>query len=228
VTGGTRGLGRELSLELGRAGYNVLAIYRQDEDAADELRSQFSSLGIAGECRRIDLCQPAARKAIEEAVGPVGDTEAFVLVHGAVAPMQPKALHLFGWEDFEEQLAPAVQGAWACSLALLKHLTRSKRGRIVNVLSRVIHEPASKGFAPYLMAKYALQGFTQALARDYPGIGVFSVSPGFMDTDLTRAWDERTRATFSGKARPVSEVAARIRELVEAPATPGRGEDHSI
>jgi NAD(P)-dependent dehydrogenase (short-subunit alcohol dehydrogenase family) len=93
--------------------------------------------------------------------------------------------------------------------------------------------PTPKGFAAYLTAKHALRGLTLALAAEYAerGVRVFSVSPGFMDTPLTKRWDSRLREIIRANSLHVSDpiqAAKRLVELVDNKTAVGQGEDYPI
>jgi NAD(P)-dependent dehydrogenase (short-subunit alcohol dehydrogenase family) len=112
-------------------------------------------------------------------------------------------------------------------------MIKKGNGTIVNVLTSAIEGAPPKGFAAYLTAKYALQGFTLALAAEYAtrGVRVFSVSPGYMETPLTQQWDARLSEAIranAGRITVPAEAAARIFNLVTAGEALGRGENYPV
>jgi 3-oxoacyl-[acyl-carrier protein] reductase len=230
VTGGTKGLGREIALAFGRAGYDVLALYSADEVAARELVELMAAEKISGQAWRHDVCSadPALWNRPE-----IQAAESLTLVNNACATFSPMPMHQLGWADFEKNFLVAVKGAWSCSQPLIRLMVKKSKGTIVNVLTSAVEGAPPKGFAAYLTAKYALQGFTLALAAEYAarGVRVFSVSPGFMETPLTQQWDARLQEAIRANAgritRPV-EAAARIFNLVEDMAVPGQGENYPV
>jgi NAD(P)-dependent dehydrogenase (short-subunit alcohol dehydrogenase family) len=136
------------------------------------------------------------------------------------------------WEDCESGLNVALKGSWLCSRELLRPMARAGCGTIVNVLTTALHGLPPKGFAAYVVAKHSLRGLTLALAAEYTGKGirVFSVSPGFMSTAFTAGWDAHLVNAIHASAAmsDPADAARRIRELVEGPGMPGRGEDYRI
>jgi NAD(P)-dependent dehydrogenase (short-subunit alcohol dehydrogenase family)/acyl dehydratase len=219
VTGGTKGLGRELSLAFGRAGYEVLALYRSDAAAAQSLGAELAAAGLRGRAVQHDVTQegfpelPACRN--------------LVLINNAAAAFEPRPLHLLEWKDYEDALGVAVQGAFRASQALLRPMIRAGRGTIVNVLSSAIFQ-VPKGFGAYVPAKFALLGLTRSLAAEYSprGLRIFSVSPGFMDTPLTRAWTPALRA--ASEASDVATNARAILDLVTLEHLSGQGENYPL
>ena len=232
ITGGTKGLGRETALAFGRAGYNVLVLYSTDEHAAQELRVSMATAKIPGLVLRHDVRTEEAslwkRPEIQEA-------ESLTLVHNACAAFSPVPMHQLSWPDFENNFLVAVKGAWLCSQPLIRLMIKKGHSSIVNVLTSAIEGATPKGFAAYVTAKHALQGFTLALAAEYAarGLKIFSVSPGYMETSLTQQWDSRLRETIranSGRLTQPVEAAARIVALVgsDSDTVPGRGENYPV
>lgn len=225
ITGGTKGLGRALSLEFGRAGWRVVAVYCSDLNAAQELELQFRTEGIHGNTLRHDV-----------ASGPLPEIPSsaqLVLIHNACASFQPKPLHLLVWEDFEQQLAVAVRAGLYCAQSVLRPMVQRGGGVIVTVLSKALQGTVPKGFGAYNTGKMALLGLTRSLASEYAsrGIRAFAVSPGFMHTALTAAWDARMRDAILQAGHPPldpCDIARKIHELVLDPAQGQHGEDYML
>ena len=230
ITGGTKGLGREIALAFGRAGYCVVALYSSDEVAAQKLAEIMAAEKISGLVLRHDV------RSEETAIWnrpEIQETESLTLVNNACASFSPTPMHQLSWQDFEKNFLVAVKGAWSCSQPLIRLMIKNGQSSVVNVLTSAIEGSPSKGFAAYLTAKYALQGFTLALAAEYAarGVKIFSVSPGYMETPLTEQWDSRLREAIranSGRITIPAEAAARIVDLVEDGAVLGRGENHPV
>jgi len=230
ITGGTKGLGREIALAFGRAGYEIIAFYSSDDEAAEELKNAFEEAKIEGSVVRQDVT-------VEESTlwnrADIQQAQSLTLIHNACAPFSPIPVHQLTWNDVENNIHVAVKGAWICTQALIRPMLRKGSGVIVNVLTSALAGETPKGFAAYLTAKHALRGLTLALAAEYAdrGVRVFSVSPGFMDTPLTKGWDSRIRDIIRENSSRLSEpggAARRLLELVTGETVPGRGEDYPI
>jgi glucose 1-dehydrogenase len=226
ITGGTKGLGREMALAFGRAGYTVLALYSSDTQAAKELDAALAEAKGTGAAVRHDVCSDDTavwnRPEIQEA-------EHLTLVHNACTAFSPLPMHQLGWRDFDANLSVAVKGAWLCSQRLIPLMVKRKSGTIVTVLTNAIEGMPPKGFAAYATAKHALRGFTLTLATEYSsrGIKVFSVSPGFMETPLSQQWDARLRELIRANSERITipaTAASRVLQLVEDNQVPGKGE----
>ncbi|HVW28539.1 MAG TPA: SDR family oxidoreductase [Polyangiaceae bacterium] len=228
ISGGTRGLGKALSLEFGRAGYSVTALYRSDSVAAAELTRQWEAQGMSGRCLRWDLGEPPPRVDVL-----AGSSTTVVLVNNAWPQFEPKPSHLCTWEDYENGCSSGLKGAVALTRTLLPRMLAAKSGTVINVLTAGLLGPSPKGFAPYLSAKQALVGFGSAVAAEYRALGVrvFGVCPPFMDTPRTREWNGRIREaieTASGGATEPAVVAASIVSLAQNASIAGAGELHAV
>jgi 3-oxoacyl-[acyl-carrier protein] reductase len=228
VTGGTKGLGREISLAFGRAGYLVAACYASDTAAAEETRALLEADGGQIRLIRQDV---AALQADAFSELPLADAPRLILVNNACASFSPQPFHQLGAADFQRQFEAGALGAVNVCRALLRPLLRQPGNVVMNVLTTAVPGLPPKGFAAYAVAKHALRGLTLALAAEYAarGLKVCSISPGFMDTPLTQAWDERLRAGMMATPGQVSQphaVASRMLALAEDLALPGQGEDY--
>lgn len=221
ITGGTGGLGRELSLAFGAADYRVIALYRSDPEAAAKLEKDFSSRGNRGETAQIDIAQPESIQRIRDLAEAHRDVREIVLVNNACERFAPTPFHQLGWDAFQGQIDSGLKGAFHCTQALLKSmLSEGRRGTIVNILSIAMDEPVPKGFSAYLSAKSAMRGLAQSLVSEYGprGLRVLNVLPGIMRTPLTAGWDPRIQEMVgldSGRTPDCEKVAESILAKVQ-------------
>ena len=229
ITGGTKGLGREIALAFARAEYSVLATYSSDDTAAAELNAALAAMNASGSAVRHDVTSEDAafwnRPEIVEA-------ESLTLVHNACAAFSPTPMHQLGWPDFEKNLSVAVKGACQCAQRLVPLMIKRKGGTMITILTSALDGLPPKGFAAYATAKHALHGFTLALASEYNGRGIkaFSIAPGYMETSLSQQWDARLRDLIRANSRNTdpATAASRIVELVQDVNTPGKGETYPV
>jgi 3-oxoacyl-[acyl-carrier protein] reductase len=225
VSGGTRGLGRAIVVELGLRGYQVIALYHRDMEAAASLEKELRSRNVEGACVRVDLGRDDTM-----ALPVAGEHEEVVFVHNAAEAFEPRPLHLVSLAELEAQWAVAARGFLLALKALLRPMMRANVATVIAVTSRAVEE-MPKGFAPYVAAKSALASLVKSVAVEYGarGIRTFVVRPGFMRTSLTEAWDAKLRAVAAATGEHLPEQVARaIVALLEDRDLHARGEAYDV
>ena len=222
VTGGSRGIGRATAEVLASQGAKVIIGYASNEAAARETAAAISERGGTAEIVLLDVSDSAAtEKSISEAAKRHGRLE--VLVANAGISIDGLLLRLKD-EDLERIWSVNLRGAIACARAAIKTMMRAKSGRIV-FLSSVVGEMGNAGQTAYAATKSALLGVTRSLAREYASrnITVNAVSPGYIETDMTRSLtDEQQKAMLGAvplaRAGTARDVAACIAFLASEEA----------
>ena len=193
VTGGSRGIGRAVSLALGKGGATVVVNYAGNEAAALETCSMIEAAGGRAEARRFDVADSAAcQAAIDAIVSAHGGLH--VLVNNAGIAIDGLLMRLKD-ADLERQLDVNLKAAFFLCRAVARPMMKQRGGSIVNLTS-VVGEMGNGGQTAYAATKAGLIGFTKSLARELASRGVRAnlVSPGFIDTDMTRDLPEDVRA----------------------------------
>ncbi|HWV37604.1 MAG TPA: 3-oxoacyl-[acyl-carrier-protein] reductase [Vulgatibacter sp.] len=193
VTGGSRGIGRAISLALGKGGATVVVNYAGNEAAALETCGLVEAAGGRAEARRFDVGDPTAcQAAIDEIVSAHGGLH--VLVNNAGIAIDALLMRLKD-ADLERQLDVNLKAAFFLCRAAARPMMKQRGGAIVNLTS-VVGEMGNAGQTAYAAAKAGLVGFTKSLARELASRGVRAnlVSPGFIDTDMTRDLPAEVRA----------------------------------
>ena len=214
VTGGSRGIGRAVSVALAEAGAHVLVNYRSNEEAARETLRLIEEAGGTGEILGFDVADPeSVDAAIKDAVKRHGHLD--ILVNNAGISIDQLLLRVSA-KDLEMTWATNVNGAVFCAKACIRPMMRSKWGRIIS-LSSVVAESGNAGQVVYSASKAALLGMTRTLAREYAsrGITVNAVAPGFIETDMTADLTEAAKhglvdQTPLGRIGRPEEVAAAV------------------
>jgi 3-oxoacyl-[acyl-carrier protein] reductase len=198
VTGGSRGIGRAISLELASAGNRIVLTCRQDlaraEATAEEIRrAGGEAVPLAMDVRRLDEVRALADRVSMD----FGGAEILVnnagVIKDAVFPFMKE-------EDWDYVLDVDLKGAFRVTRALIRGMLHRGWGRIVNVVS-VSGISGHAGQANYSAAKGGLIAFTKALALEFAprGITVNAVAPGLVDTEIIAHLKEEARREFIGR-----------------------------
>jgi meso-butanediol dehydrogenase/(S,S)-butanediol dehydrogenase/diacetyl reductase len=183
VTGGTRGIGRAIALELARGGYRVVVAGRSSA-AGDEV----VSLGegrvtfVRADVALPDDCERLVRAAVERH----GHLDVLVNNAGVIRLGTAESTSVEVWD---EVLAVNLRGAFLCIRAAIPHLRRAGGGSIVNV-SSIDASWAEPQLAAYCASKAGLIGLTRSVALDHgpDGIRCNAVCPGYIETDMLEEW----------------------------------------
>ena len=192
VTGGSRGIGRAICLELARRGAAVAVNYAGNEQAARETVEACRALGVEAEAFQADVADPAA---CEELVKAVKDRfgRLDILVNNA-GITRDGLLMTAKEEDFSRVLDTNLKGTYFCMKAASKVMMRQRYGRIIS-MSSVVGLRGNPGQTNYAASKAGILGLTKAAAKELAtrGITVNAVAPGFIETDMTAAMPEKAK-----------------------------------
>ena len=196
VTGGSRGIGRAVCLELARGGAKVAFSYAGNTAAAEETLALLRELGAEARAVRGDVTDAdAVRALMDTAVKELGGLH--ILVNNAGINRDSLSM-LLKEEDFDAVVATNLKGAFLCARAAVRPMMKARYGRIVN-MSSVVALRGNPGQANYCASKAGLIGLTKALAKELGGrnITVNAVAPGYIDTDMTAAMPEAARQAMT-------------------------------
>ena len=195
VTGGSRGLGRAICLELARGGANVVFCYAGNEAAANETAAACESLGAKAVALRCDVSKEDEVKALmDAALKTFGRID--ILVNNA-GITRDGLLMMMKPEDFDAVIAANLRGAFLCMKAVARQMVKQRYGRIVN-LSSVVGLRGNAGQVNYAASKAGVIGMTKSLAKELAGRNITVVAPGFIDTDMTAALSETAKNAALG------------------------------
>ncbi|HEY2936858.1 MAG TPA: 3-oxoacyl-[acyl-carrier-protein] reductase [Gaiellaceae bacterium] len=208
VTGGSRGIGRAIALELGRAGANVVVGYRSGREEAEEVAA-----GIGGRAVQADVSDPeSARALVDEA----GDLD--ILVNNA-GLTRDGLLARMSDDDWRVVIETNLSSVFYTCRAVTRPMMRKRGGSIVNI-SSVVGVHGNWGQTNYGASKAGIIGFTKSLARELGSRNVRAnvVAPGYVKTALTDVLpEEATQALLSntplGRLGEPEDVAGAVRFL---------------
>ena len=184
VTGGTRGIGEAICMALKDAGYNVVATYAGNEDAAKQFTANTGIAAHKFDVGNYEECQAAVAK-IESEVGPVE-----VLINNA-GITRDGTMHKMTFEQWNQVIQTNLTSCFNMCHAVLDGMRERGFGRIVNIGS-INGQAGQYGQVNYAAAKSGIHGFTKALAQESAakGITVNAIAPGYIATEMVRAVPE--------------------------------------
>ena len=213
VTGGSRGIGRAVCLELAAAGYAVLINCRANLEAASEVEAEVRARGGVAEVIPFDVADSAAVDAALEAWEARHPEDAIeVLVNNA--GIRQDAMMIFMQDkDWHEVINASVDGFFYVTRRVLKGMLMRRHGRIINMVS-LSGLKGMPGQTNYSAAKAAVIGATKALAQEVARrhVTVNAVAPGCIATYMTKDLDEAAlkQTVPAGRFGRPDEVAALV------------------
>ncbi|PJF31630.1 MAG: beta-ketoacyl-ACP reductase [Phototrophicales bacterium] len=185
VTGGSRGIGRAIALELAKRGAHVVVNYHSHADAAQAVVDEIIANGGRANHIQADVSDEAqAQQLIKETTTAHGKID--ILVNNA-GITRDNVIMMMKPEDFDAVINTNLRSTWLCAKAAVRSMMSKRYGRIINITS-VSGIMGQAGQTNYSASKAGIIGFTKALAREVAsrGITVNAVAPGFVLTDLTK------------------------------------------
>ncbi len=180
ITGGARGIGRQIALDLGAAGYNVVVNYNKSEKQAMELVNELSAREIACQVIRADVSDAAQVKRMAEQV--MFGTVDTLVNNAGIAHMG--LLQYDSEEDFDRVIGVDLKGVWLTTRQFLPGMIANGFGRVINI-SSFWAERGSSTETAYSAAKAGVNGLTKALSREVGEyVTVNAVIAGLIATEM--------------------------------------------
>ncbi|MDR1182812.1 MAG: 3-oxoacyl-ACP reductase FabG [Bacteroidales bacterium] len=231
VTGGSRGIGKAVCLELSKQGYGILINYISNRHAAEDTKTSIEQQGGIAELIPFDV---ADNNAVDSTLTTWMEThpDDFIAVLVNNAGIRKDALMIFMQnEEWSNVIRTNLDSFFHITRRLLKDMLSNRFGRIINIVS-LSGLKGLPGQTNYSAAKAGVIGGTKALAQEVAPrkVTVNAVAPGFIDTDMTKDMDENTLKKMIplGRFGKPEEVAALVGFLASEQAGYITGEVISI
>lgn len=192
VTGASRGIGREIALELAREGAKVVVNYSGSEAKANEVVDEIKSTGreaVAIQCNVAD--SDSVQAMVKETISQFGALD--ILVNNA-GITKDNLLMRMKENEWDDVININLKGVFLCTKAVTRQMMKQRSGRIINI-SSIVGVSGNPGQANYVAAKSGVIGLTKTAAKELAprGITVNAIAPGFISTDMTDQLPEDVR-----------------------------------
>jgi len=191
VTGGSRGIGAAVALELAARGSSVVVNYNSSADAANGVVKKIEEAGGRAAAFQADVSDfKQAEGLVKFAIGTFGDLS--ILVNNA-GITRDTLIMMMAEKDWDDVIAANLKSTFNCSKAAVKHMMRKRAGRIINMAS-VAGQMGNPGQVNYSASKGGQIAFTKSLAREVASrnITVNAIAPGFIDTEILELMNPET------------------------------------
>ena len=184
VTGGSRGIGRNIAKKLADEGFHVAITYNSNEELAMEVVKELETSGSKAACYKANISikdqVDSLFKEIEKDLGTVD-----ILVNNA-GITKDNLLIRMSEDDWDSVMDVNLKGAFLTTKAVARGMMKKRYGKIINI-SSVVGVMGNSGQGNYSASKAGLIGFTKSMARELAsrGIRVNAIAPGFINTDMT-------------------------------------------
>lgn len=195
VTGGSRGIGKSIALELASRGANVAVNCTKSIESAEAVIKEIRNMGVSGMAVKADVSNSEeVENLVNEVLNTFGSID--ILVNNAGITRDNLIIRMTE-KDFDDVISTNLKGAFICTKAISKVMIKQKSGKIINV-SSVVGIVGNAGQSNYAAAKAGLIGFTKSMAKELAkrGINVNAVAPGFIETDMTSRLPEKVKDEF--------------------------------
>ena len=192
ITGATRGIGKEIALELAKNGFDIAVNYRSMQDDMEDLKKEIESNNVRCEFVGADVANfEQCENMVKETIEKYGKID--VLVNNAGITKDGLIMRMKK-EDFEAVIDINLVGTFNVTRNVIPYMIKQKSGRIINV-SSVVGVAGNAGQTNYSASKAGVIGFTKSLAKEVASrnILVNAIAPGFIDTDMTKVLSDTVK-----------------------------------
>ncbi|OGP65804.1 MAG: 3-oxoacyl-[acyl-carrier-protein] reductase [Deltaproteobacteria bacterium RBG_13_53_10] len=191
VTGAAQGIGKAIALLLAREGADVV-ISDINIEKAEETAREIEAMGRKAVAVKVNVASLGdVEKMVQSVLDRFGRID--ILVNNA-GIARDKLILRMAEEDWDAVIDINLKGTFNCTKAVVKHMSKQRSGKIVNIAS-VVGEMGNAGQANYSASKAGVIGLTKTIAREFAqrGINVNAIAPGYIETPMTDALPEKVK-----------------------------------
>jgi 3-oxoacyl-[acyl-carrier protein] reductase len=192
ITGASRGIGREIALEMARQGADVAVNYSGSEAKANETVDEIKALGQDAFAIQCDVSNSeSVSNMVKETIDRFGKLD--ILVNNA-GITKDNLLMRMKEQEWDDVININLKGVFLCTKAVTRQMMKQRQGRIINIAS-IVGVSGNAGQANYVAAKSGVIGLTKTTAKELSSrnITVNAVAPGFITTDMTDKLSEEVK-----------------------------------
>lgn len=198
ITGGSRGIGKEIAKKFAKENYNLVINYVSEKTNTEELKKEFEALGaevlfIKTNVTSYEECEKMAKDSINQ----FGKID--VLVNNAGVTKDSLLLRMKE-EDFDTVINVNLKGTFNVTKACIPYMMKKKSGKIVNI-SSVVGISGNSGQANYAASKAGIIGFTKSVAKELASRNILAncVAPGYIATDMTNGLSDAVKESINNQ-----------------------------
>lgn len=198
ITGGTRGIGKQIALTFAKEGYDIAINYRAENDDLKNTKREIETnnvkcFAVQGDVAKFEDCEKFVKQIVEE----FGDID--VLVNNAGITRDTLLMRMKE-EDFKQVIDTNLVGTFNVTKNVISYMMKARNGRIINI-SSVVGISGNAGQTNYAASKAGIIGFTKSLAKEVASrnITVNAVAPGFIETQMTAVLKEDIKEEIAKK-----------------------------
>ena len=198
ITGGTRGIGREIAKKFAKEGCNLVLNYVSDNTDVEKIKSEFNEYGIDVLVLKADVsvfsdCENLVKEAIEK----FGKID--ILVNNA-GITKDTLIAMMKEDAFDKVIDINLKGTFNVTKNVVPYMMKKRSGKIVNV-SSVVGVSGNAGQCNYAASKAGIIGFTKSIAKELASRNILAncVAPGFIDTDMTEVLNDSVKENINNQ-----------------------------
>ena len=198
ITGGTRGIGKQIALTFAKEGYNIAINYRTENEDLKNTKKEIEENNVKcftfqGDVTNFKDCEQFVKQIVEE----FGNID--VLVNNAGITRDTLLMRMKE-EDFKQVIDTNLIGTFNVTKNVISYMMKARSGRIINI-SSVVGISGNAGQTNYSASKAGIIGFTKSLAKEVASrnITVNAVAPGFIETQMTAVLKEDIKEDIAKK-----------------------------